>query len=329
VTSVLITGAGGFIGAHLTADQLRRGHDVRALDVNLDRLEKFEDQGDRLRRIAGDIRDTTLMRKAVEGVDTIFHLASAHLELTEGDEYFESINVGAIRTLFDAARKAGVKRIVHCSSVGVYGPLPSVPADESSQCNPDILYEMTKLRGEQAVLEEAERTGLSAVILRPAWVYGPGCPRTLKLFRNLARQRFPMVGSGQNLRHPIFVQDMCDAFELAASTSDVEGEILIIAGERPLTVNELVETICTVLDVDPPRLRIPLPMMYPACWAMEKMGSIIRKEPPFSTRSLKFFTENSAFRTDKAAEKLEFSAKVGLAEGLQLTSTQFRSESLI
>jgi dihydroflavonol-4-reductase len=95
-----------------------------------------------------------------------------------------------------------VRRFVHCSTVGVYGPLESLPADETTPPMPDIAYERSKLEGEAAIRSVAEEAGLEAVILRPTWVYGPLCPRTQKLIRTVARKRFFFRGDGSNRRHP-------------------------------------------------------------------------------------------------------------------------------
>lgn len=316
--TVLVTGAGGFIGSHLVDDQLAKGRAVVALDVNLDRLSHVATNS-RCKLVSGDVRDSSLIQQVVAGVDVVFHLASAHLEVNKPAFYFEEINVAAVRRLLEVLKAHEVKRFVHCSSVGVYGPLAELPADEATACHPDIPYEETKLAGEDVVRSFARNNDLSFVILRPAWVYGPRCPRTLKLFRSIKKKRFFLVGSGRNLRHPIYITDMLEAFELAATKTSVNSETFVIASEEPVELRSLAEQIAKVERVTLPRLRIPLPLMKVTCAAIEGVFKLAGREPPMSRRSLKFFTESSAFNITKAKRSLGYDPKVRLNEGLSKT----------
>ena len=318
VGKVLVTGGGGFIGSHLVVQQLALGRQVSVIDTRLERLASLG-HVEGLERFEGDIRDTALLEKVVPGTDVVFHLASAHLEVTRDDDYFKSINVTATRNLAQLAGSTGVGRFVHCSSVGVYGPLVKVPADEDTPCRPDIAYEVSKLQGEREVLAVAADSGLPTVVLRPAWVYGPGCPRTGKLFRALRKRRFVLVGRGQNLRHPVYIEDMLQAFELAATRKDIEGQVFIIASAEYVTLEKLVNAILAVEHSDYRPLRVPLPLMWPVCLAVESLAKLLGREPPFSRRSLKFFTEDSAFSIARAVDKLGYSPGVDLPDGLERT----------
>src|SRR5688500_12685610 len=131
------------------------------------------------------IADADMVTTLVDGIDQIFHLASAHLEISVPYAHYWKVNVGATVNLLRAAHDAGVKRVVYCSSVGVFGELAHLPADESTPCNPTNIYEQTKLAAEQAVQSFTREFGLPVIIARPAWVYGPGCPHTRKLFRTI------------------------------------------------------------------------------------------------------------------------------------------------
>lgn len=325
---VMVTGAGGFIGSHLVRDQLARGRSVVATDIDLSRLEALQLDGD-LQCHQVDIRDTDAMRRLVPGADTLFHLAAAHLDVLKDETYFNEVNVRATGALVRLAGEAGVRRVVHCSTVGLYGPLERLPADEGTMPRPDIPYERSKLAGEQAVLEAADTGGVSTVILRPAWVYGPLCPRTLKLIRTIARKRFFFVGDGANRRHPIYITDMLDAFERAATTELPDGEIIIAAGPDTVTVRELVELVIEALGMDyrPPRL--PAWFMGAACLAIEKAAGLAGREPPFSRRSLKFFSESSAYDISRARRLLDFDPAVSTREGIRLTIQYYREQGIL
>src|SRR5690606_18199305 len=156
-----------------------------------------------------------------------------------------------------------------CSSVGVFGDIKNPPADEASECHPDIPYEQSKLAGERAVLDYAERSGYDVVVVRPAWVYGPGCPRTAKLFRTIEKGRFFFVGDGRTLRHPVYIEDMVRGFEVAATHERALSNTFIIAGPRAVTLEELTGEIARCMDVAPPKLRLPEPVVRAACRGLE------------------------------------------------------------
>jgi nucleoside-diphosphate-sugar epimerase len=326
VSRVLVTGAGGFIGSHLVDDQLARGRTVLAFDVNLDRLSHVRDHP-RCRLVQADLRDRASIRSALDGVEIVFHLASAHLEVNKSDSYFREVNVDAVRQLLTVAVQSGARRFVHCSSTGVFGALRQLPADESTECHPDVAYEVTKLAGERVVGEF--RDHLPSVVIRPAWVYGPRCGRTLKLFRSIARRRFLMIGAGDNYRHPIYIDDMLAAFELAATREGIAGQTFIIASHQAVELKALIAEIVAVQGIDYRPARVPLAVMWPVCFAAEKLSGAVGREPPFSTRSLKVFTESASFRIDKARRLLGFEPHVALRAGLTSCFEHFRQQGLV
>jgi nucleoside-diphosphate-sugar epimerase len=325
---VLVTGAGGFIGSHLVRDQLARGNVVVATDVDLQRLEALNLKGD-LSCECLDIRSSDTLARLLDGVDTVFHLAAAHLDVLKDEGYFHEVNVEATRTLARMAADAGVRRFVHCSTVGVYGPLQGLPADEATPPMPDIAYERSKLEGEAAIRSVIEESGLEAIILRPAWVYGPLCPRTQKLIRTVARKRFFFVGDGANRRHPIYITDMLEAFHLAAVQPVASGDLVIVAGPDTVSVKELIGLLIEELGMDYAPPRLPTWFMEAACLAVEKSAGLVGREPPFSRRSLKFFSESSGFKIAKAEQLLGFRPKVDTREGLRLTIRECRAQSIL
>ena len=129
---------------------------------------------------------------------------------------------------FPGLPQADVSRFVHVSSVAVYGNLKQLPANEKTPCKPQSVYGDTKLAGEAAVRKFWEETGFPVVIIRPAWVYGAYCPRTLKIYRALRKGRFVTIGNGENLRHPLYIADMIEALRLAMEAESAVGELFII-----------------------------------------------------------------------------------------------------
>lgn len=313
---VMVTGAGGFIGSHLAVELARQGHAVAAVDLHLDRLSHLRGHS-RVALHEGDVTSAGLLRPALDGVDTVYHLAAAHLSVAAGDSEFFRVNVDGLRSLCEWCREAGVRRFVQCSSVGVFGHIADPPANEDSPCHPDIAYERSKLAGEEVVLE-ACGAGFPATIVRPAWVYGPGCPRTEKLFRAIARGRFIVAGDGSGLRHCIYIRDMVTAFRLAAERDEALGRIMIVGDAGAVTIRRLVDTIARQVGARPPR-SVPLPLLNAAATLAEVAFKPVGKEPPISRRTLKFFTANTAFDISRARKLLGFDPAFDLESGLAET----------
>ena len=315
---VLITGAGGFIGSHLVDSQLEQGHDVLAVDLHLDQLQP-QSAHPSLEAITGDITDEKLLKRLVDGVEIVYHLASAHLDVRLSDEHYRRVNVGATLSLLESARKAGVKRFVHCSSVGVIGDVENPPADETTDCHPTNIYERTKLEGEREALAHARRTGFAVVVMRPAWVYGPRCPRTSKLMRTISKGRFLFFGNGQNMRHPVYIRDAVKGLELCASAEGVNGEVFIIAGEKAVPVAELVSVMSRELGVRAPQRHLPTALGLLGGYSLEMAFKLIGKQPPFSRRSVDFFRKHNAYNIGKAKRMLGYQPQVDLQTGMQKT----------
>lgn len=315
---VLITGAGGFIGSHLVDSQLEQGNLVRAVDLHLDLLQHRASHP-RLEAVRSDITEKDTVQKLVQGIDIVFHLASAHLDVSLSHEYYHRVNVGATLSLLEAARQAGVKRFVHCSTVGVIGDVKDPPADETAECHPVNIYERTKLEGEKAALDFARRTGFSIVVVRPAWVYGPRCPRTAKLFRAIAKGRFPLFGDGRNMRHPVYIADAICGLELCAESPNIDGEVFIIAGKFPVEARELVRAVAEQLGVRTPQIRFPVFLGQTMGLALELLFRLIKRQPPFSRRSMDFFSKNNAYTIVKAEQRLNYHPEVDLHTGIQKT----------
>ncbi|MGQ9560885.1 MAG: NAD-dependent epimerase/dehydratase family protein [Candidatus Oleimicrobiaceae bacterium] len=314
----MITGAGGFIGSHLVERLAEEGAEVVAVDLHFSAMVRPGEDGT-VTRVVGDFRNEQLVREALRGCQVVFHLASAHLQThLPASEYWD-INVHGLQRLLEWSREAGVERFVHTSTVGVYGHIARPPATEESECRPQSIYGETKLAGERAALRYWAEHGLPVVVLRPAWVYGVGCRRTERLFRLLRKGRFVKFGPCRNLRHPVYIEDMLDAFQLAADSREAVGQVLIIADDQALTTAELLSTFCEVLGVPEPRLQLPLLPMRAVAWLAEVAGQVLHREPPLSRRSLEFFTVNNAFDISRARELLGFAPKYTFREGLKAT----------
>lgn len=325
--TVVVTGAGGFIGYHL-ANALASDRQ-RVVGVDL----RFPDKGGILGApsfspIVGDFRDRRVMKEALAGASVLFHVAGAHLQITTPDSVYWDVNVHSLPALLQVAREAGISRCVHTSSVAVYGDVGPLPADEATPPRPQSIYGETKLAGEKTVLESGRANGIEVVVLRPAWVYGAGCPRTAKLYRSLRDRRFVMLGQGLNFRHPLYIADMIKAFRLAATRREAAGKVVVVAGEKAVTTRELVEAFCTAFELPPPSLQIPYGMGAFMAACAEGLWRLIGREPPMSRRTLEFFSTNNVFDTAHARAVLGFVPRYALAAGLAATRERWNGQAL-
>jgi nucleoside-diphosphate-sugar epimerase len=310
----LVTGAGGFIGSHFVRHLATQGWAVRALDVHSPAV--GFDGGIEYR--IQDIRDEPTLSAALEGVDYVFNLASVHLDVHASYEQFRSVNVQALGRLVELSAAAGVKRLVQVSSVGVYGNVVSPPAKEDAPLNPENDYERTKAAGEAAAKSAAARTGLDLVVVRPSWVYGAGCPRTAKLLRALRKRSFFYIGTGRNLRHPVYVDDLLAGLEQAALAGpEIAGATFNMAGPSWMTVQEMVTQFAEAIDVRPPVLHAPRWLGLTVGWSAEQLGAVLGREPPVSRRTLAFFENDNAFDISAARRAFGFDPRTELLGGVR------------
>lgn len=323
---VLVTGATGFTGGRLARSLRRAGVQVRALARPGSDTRALREIGVDL--IEGQLTDESDVGRAVHGVETVFHIAAAYRAARHPDRHYHDVNVGGTRRVLEAARRAGVRRVVHCSTVGVHGDCKGRVADEEAPFRPGDIYQQTKLEGE-SLAREAFAAGLPGAIVRPGAIYGPGDMRLLKLFRAVRNGTFRIFGPGTVRYHLVYIDDLIGGLLLCASHPAAVGQTFIIAGPRPMTLNELVAAVAGVVGVRPPRTRLPLTPLLLAAGACEAVCRPLGIEPPLHRRRADFFVKDRAFCTDKARRVLGYEPAVSPEEGLMRTAEWYRASGLL
>jgi nucleoside-diphosphate-sugar epimerase len=319
---VLVTGATGFTGGHLARALRARGDDVRALVRDPARASDLTKTGVEL--VTGDLRDGGAVGAAARGVEVVYHIAAIYRQAGLRDEEYRAINAEAVRGVIEAAARAGARRVVHCSTVGVHGDVEQPPADEDAPLRPGDIYQVTKLAGERIAAEAAAQTGIELVIARPTGIYGPGDRRLLKLFRGVARRRFVILGSGRIFYHLTYIDDLIQGFRLCAEVPQAAGRTYILAGPEVTTLNELVAVIAEEAHVPPPRLHLPVWPFWLAGAACEALCAPLGIEPPIYRRRVDFFTKSRAFDIARARRELGYAPAVGLRDGVRRTLAWYR-----
>jgi len=298
----LVTGGAGFIGSHIVEELLRGGASVRVFD-NLstgkrENLASF--QGD-LEIQVGDLRDADAIKAATQTMDLVFHLAafiSVPQSMLEPDNCF-AINVAGTATLLEAARQAGVRKVVLSSSTAVYGNPDRFPTDEQTPVSPLSPYALSKYVNELYARLYTQTFGLPVTALRYFNVYGPrqnpnsAYAAAISIFaqRLVNGEPISIYGDGKQSRDFIFVKDVVRANLLAAG-SDVSGDVFNICTGHETSLLDLLEELSEV-SPNLPEVRFEAP----------RLGDIYR----------------SLGNPEKAASALGFRAQTPLAEGLAQT----------
>ena len=318
---VLVTGATGFTGSHLARALAAGGHDVRALVRNLARARDLDASGVEL--TIGDLRDAEALASAVSSIDVVYHVAAVYRSAGASTDVYRAVNATAVRRLIEAAARAGVRRVVLCSTVGVHGDIEHPPADEDAPLKPGDVYQVTKLEGEHLARDAGERLGIEVTILRPTGIYGPGDRRLLKLFRNVVR-RFPTLGRGEIYYHLTYIDDLVEGFRLCGEHPAGANRTYILAGDEVTTLNELVRLIAEVAGVRPPTLHLPVWPFWVAGAVCETVCAPLGIEPPLYRRRVDFFTKSRAFDITRARTEIGYAPRVGLREGIGRTLEWYR-----
>ncbi len=252
----LVTGGAGFIGSHIVDRLLADGQQVRVLDNFSSGKRENLPPGNEVEIIEGDVGDFDTVRKAMEGVDTVFHEAAIASVPDTIRDPLSSARVNYIGTVnvLEAARQAGARRVVFADSAAVYGDLPGLPKQEDMPVKPLSPYATDKLASEDACRVYHHLYGLETVCLRYFNVFGPrqdpSSPYSgvISIFSDaLKSDRQPVIfGDGEQTRDFVYVADVVEANIRAATAAGAAGHAINIATGSTITVNDMLKTICSL-----------------------------------------------------------------------------------
>lgn len=310
-----VTGGTGFIGSHLVDSllNLQEYTEIRCLVRTNDKWLKDKN----FSRIKGDLHDLNVLKKALQDVDVIYHLAG----LVKAPSYqeLEYANVDATENLLRIAQKAGVRKIVVLSSLAAAGPSSNGPVTEDDPMNPISMYGKSKKKMEETIHELADES-MSITILRPPAVYGPREEQIYTFFKMVNKRICPIIGDGE---HPqismVYVGDVVQGILKAAGQTAKSVNTYFVSGPEIYTWNEIRGTTSKVLGKKTLPIYIKPKLVKKIAGIVEKTASFFGTYPVLNKDKANEMIMEWTCSTEKARQELGYEPKYSLGEGISRT----------
>ena len=316
----LITGASGLLGSHIAKQLCEAGERVRAFVRPTSDTRHLRDLDVEI--CTGQLDDIASIRRAVEGTDIVYHCAACVSDWGSWNE-FHTGTVVTTKNLVQACLKAGTPRILHVSSISVYGK--RVPKD-------GLVPESTPIGQSHWLWDHYGRTKVLAeeqfqkypdvVIVRPSWVYGPcdrnSIPRVIKALRS---GRVRVIGPGDNTLNMVFAADVARGAVLAAQSNKTQGKSYHLCSPGEATQRDLLDLLCDQLKLPPVKRTIPLHWAWRAAFLVELLFRIARRRqpPPITRRAIYMIGRTTRFSIEAAERDFGWKPLMPLQNGLKTT----------
>jgi nucleoside-diphosphate-sugar epimerase len=316
----LVTGATGFVGARMVERLLRRHVPVRALVRQ--RLARTQTVAG-LERVHGDVTRPASLPSAIAGCDVVFHCAWGGESLDDA----RRINVEGTRHVVEAAAAAGVRRVVHLSTMAVHGDaLPAELTEDFPVVTRGDAYGVSKAEGEKVALALGRERGVEVVALRPTLVYGPAAPYwVVGYFERVKREELALVDGGRGLANLLFVEDLVDAMLAAAEAPGAAGAACLVSGPHPVTWAEYVGHFARMCHKPMPpsvsRWRATLEMQV-----LRVYGALTQRPRRLQGMDVRLMSQRCAVRIDRARQVLGWIPTTSLEQGMARCEEWLRRE---
>ncbi|WP_020667672.1 NAD-dependent epimerase/dehydratase family protein [Amycolatopsis nigrescens] len=313
---VFVTGALGFIGRTVLERYRAAGAEVRGVDV-------LADPG--LDVVAGDIAEAGDWQRHAAGADVVVHTA-AMVSMRSGMDAFWRVNTLGTRRVLDAAIRGGASRIVHLSSVTVFGnDFPDQVTEDHPVRPGGVPYVDTKIAGEQVVLQAHAEGKISATIIRPGDVYGPGSkPWTLIPVHQLRRRQLILPAHGNGIFSPVYIDNLVDGLTAAASSAATAGQVLTISDGIGVTTSEFFDHYAGMLG----RRRVPTAptrIVSSLAGILERTGRLRGIDVETTPNAVHYLARTGTYAIGKATSLLGYRPAIDLAEGMDRTRAWLNS----
>jgi len=301
----LVTGGSGFIGGRLWQPG----------DLALVRS-----PGNLPDAVVGDLLDMPSLKRACEGIDTVFHCAGhAHAFSSSDPDAHWRINFEGTHNLIQAAGQAGVQRFIFLSSVKAMAEPGNACVDEDWPGAPSTPYGKAKRAAEDAVLDAGTKYGMHVVNLRLAMVYGRGGRGNLeRMARGIRAGWFPPLPETGNQRSLVHVDDVVSAMRWVAGRPKANGRTYIVADPQAYSGREIYDALRATLAVpSAPTFRVPAWLLRAGGRAGDALGSTVRRSLPLNSEVIDRLLGSACYSPARIEQELGWRAKIGLTEGLR------------
>lgn len=321
---ILITGASGFLGSHV-ADRLGAdGHELRLLLRPTSRVAYLSGLLD-YERVDGDLRDRSSLARAVDGVETVVHLAALVASRAEPAADYAAVNADGTAALAQEARSAGVRRFVYISSIAARGPSPDGRPPPPDYAQPMSVYGRSKLAGEAQVLAAID--DMEVAVLRPPVVYGPRDRAMIPLYRIAKLGLFPVLGNGLNQLSIVHAFDAADAIAGVTVGKFASGSVYSFADGPPHTWRDLIEAFGAAIGRRP--LIVPTPPVFylAAGYAGAAVSRVTGRRLPLSPEQVRVMRQPYWTCDSEAITRdLGWKPKIGTREGMAGTVRWYKEQ---
>ncbi|RMF82603.1 MAG: SDR family NAD(P)-dependent oxidoreductase [Chloroflexi bacterium] len=324
--TVLVTGATGFLGGALALRLASEGIHVRALGRNHDRKGAHLRNNANIEALTGDITDIDRMRDVTSDCDCVIHAAVNYGKRTSQ----QRVNIDGTRHVVQTATENNVRRVVHISSIAVYGyhVVGDINEDDPLTTGPEA-YSMTKAEAERVVRSVGDENGLEYSIVRPGMIYGPRSKTwTRNLFKLARRKPMPFLGDGSGSVHPIHVDDVVDLCLTCATHPAAVGEAFNCTPDPSPTWREFLGLYAQLAGHN---RWLPLPPVL-GTHIIAPIGEVVarlRGEPQELPTLARYIQRRVTYKMDKARNLLNWQPQIDLQSGVASCVSWLREQGLL
>lgn len=323
--SALVSGATGFLGRYLLAGLQAGGFKVSALARPTSETSGIVRSGVDVH--PGDVLDMESLRRAMRTQQVVFHTAGRVSDRGSHQDFWRA-NVDGTANVIAACRQAGVKRLLHVSSLTVLGlPRSGIRVDEHTPPATRLRdpYSASKLAGEMLVREAHGHDGLETVVIRPGVIWGPGdatvMPRLLALLR---RRRLIFIGNGSNHLGISHVANLSQALVLAATSPVAAGQLYHVTDGEEITARDVFTALAAAQDLPPPRRSLPFPVAYLLAMLAECSARWRSAPPGFSRYGVRLVACDCRYDIGKVRRELDYRPTIDFRQGMASLFAQER-----
>jgi nucleoside-diphosphate-sugar epimerase len=319
--TALVTGGSGFVGGHLIAHLLKTGWQVRGIGRSASSRAAVAALGAEPHN--GDLSDPAALERAMEGVDTVFHVA-AHFKLWGPVRVFREMNVDGTRNVVTAAERAGVRRIVYVSAAAVVmgptQPQRGVTEDLPLHQMAFAPYSASKAEAEEILrAASGRRKGLSTVAIRPPFIWGPDMPMLDHMVETLKAGQFSWVAGGGQSMSTCHVDNLCHALILAADQGQ-DGAAYFVSDSIDTTLKSFLTRLLATRGVQPGNRAVPFGVAWTMAGIMGAVWRLLRLkgEPPITRQMLRLMGKDFTVDISRAQRDLGYAPVLSPEDGLRM-----------